>query len=129
MSIEMQMLAWTIVLVVIQIALAASLSVSQRGLSWAAGPRDGTPLQLTGIAGRMERALRNVLETFPLFAAAVLAVVMTQHTSAHTALGAQLYFWARVAYVPAYAVTLPFVRTLVWAVSLVGLIMVVCGLF
>ncbi|MEO8460303.1 MAG: MAPEG family protein [Dokdonella sp.] len=129
MSIEMQMLAWTIVLVVIQIVIAATLSVSQRGLGWAAGPRDGTPLQLTGIAGRMERALRNMLETFPLFAAAVLAVIAIQHTNAHTALGAQLYFWARLAYVPAYAVTLPYVRTLVWAVSLVGLIMVVSGLF
>ena len=45
----------------------------------------------------MERASRNFLETFPFFAAAVLAVVLTQRTSPETALGAQVYFWARLA--------------------------------
>ena len=71
----------------------------------------------------------NFLETFPFFAAAVLAVVATGRTSVDTALGVQLYFWARVAYVPLYAAGIPYVRTLVWAVSFWGLIKVLVALF
>jgi uncharacterized MAPEG superfamily protein len=53
----------------------------------------------------------------------------TQRGTAQSALGAQLYFWARVAYVPAYASAVPLLRTLVWAVSIVGLVMVLLALF
>jgi uncharacterized MAPEG superfamily protein len=45
------------------------------------------------------------------------------------ALGAELYFWARVIYLPVYIVGIPYLRTLVWFVSVVGLVMVVGGLF
>ena len=38
-----------------------------------------------------------------------------------TALGAQVYLWARVAYVPIYAAGIPYLRTAVWAVSFWGL--------
>jgi uncharacterized MAPEG superfamily protein len=87
-------------------------------------PRDEVVPPLTGVAGRIDRALRNLLETFPFFAAAVLAVVFTQRTSAHTALGAQLYLGARVVYVGLYAAGVPYARTLVWTASMVGLGMV-----
>ena len=129
MGIELQMLAWAIVLGLAQLMLGATLSTQQRGLGWNAGARDGDPKPLTGVAARMDRALKNFLETFGFFAAAVLAVVFAQKTSAHTALGAQLYLAARVAYVPAYAAGIPYLRTLIWAVSLAGLLMVLLALF
>ena len=129
MSVELQMLAWAIVLGLVQLVVAATLGTQQRGLGWNAGARDGIPVPLTGVAARMDRALHNFLETFGFFAAAVLIVVLTQKTSAHTALGAQLYFWARVAYVPAYAMGIPYLRTLIWAASLAGLLMVLLALF
>ena len=128
-TIELQMLAWAVVLGLVQLAVAASLSTQQRGLMWNAGPRDGEPKPLTGVAARMDRALRNFLETFPFFAVAVLAVAMTGRTSGDTAMGAQLYFWARVAYVPLYAAGIPFLRTVAWAASLVGLVMMLKPLF
>ncbi len=124
MNIELQMLAWAIVLGLVQIGIAATLGTQQRGLGWNASARDGEPKPLTGVAARLDRASRNFLETFPFFIAAVLAVSLTQRTDAHTALGAQLYFWARVAYVPVYAAGIPYVRTLIWVVSIVGLVMV-----
>ena len=77
----------------------------------------------------MERASCNFLETFPFFAAAVLAVVLTQRTSPETTLGAQVYFWARLAYVPLYAAGVPYARTLVWAASIWGLLQVLWALF
>nr|MBK7068247.1 MAPEG family protein [Deltaproteobacteria bacterium] len=85
-----------------------------------AGP---TP-KLSPVASRIDRALRNLLETFPFFAAAALAVVASHRTDAGTALGAQLYFGARLIYVGLYAAGIPYARTLVWTASMVGIVKV-----
>lgn len=129
MPIEIRMLAWSILLGLAQILLAATLATGRRGLRWNAGPRDDAGVPLTGVAGRLDRASNNFRETFAFFAAAVLAVVLLQRSDAHSALGAQLYFWARVAYVPAYALGVPFLRSAIWAASLAGLAMVLSALF
>lgn len=129
MTIEIQMLAWSIALGLVHVLLGATLMTAQRGLKWNTSARDGEPRPLTGAAARVDRALRNFLETFPFFAAAVLAVVLTQRTSPETALGAQVYFWARVAYIPLYAAGIPYVRTLAWAASLWGLLQLLWALF
>ncbi len=129
MAIELQMLVWSVVLGLVVIGIAATLGTQQRGLGWNVGARDGIPAPLTGIAARMDRASRNFLETFPFFAVVVLVVIITQHTNASTGLGAQLYFWARVAYVPIYAAGIPYLRTVAWAVSIVGLVKILLALF
>ena len=129
MSIELTMLAWAIVLGLVHITIAAVFSVGQRGLGWAAGARDGTPPPVSTLAARMARASANFLETFAFFAAAVLAVMIAGKSNETTVLGAQIYFWARVAYIPAYGIGIPYLRSVVWTASLVGLIMVLTGLF
>ncbi len=129
MPIEIRMLVWSILLGLVQIALAATFATSRRGLRWNAGPRDDAGAPLSGVAGRLERASHNFRETFMFFAAAVLAVVLLQKGNANTALGVQLYFWARVAYVPAYAFGIPYLRSAIWGVSIVGLVMLVSALF
>lgn len=128
-AVELQMLAWAIALGLLQLVASASLSTMQRGLKWAAGPRDGEAKALTGVAARMDRAFRNFLETFPFFAVAVLAVVASGKANADTALGAQLYFWGRVAFVPLYAAGVPWLRTLAWAAALIGILKLVKPLF
>ncbi len=129
MSLEIQMLAWSIALGLVHVLLGAVLMTMQRGLKWNAGARDGEAKPLTGVAARLDRASRNFLETFPFFAAAVLAVVVSDRMSADSALGAQVYFWARLAYLPIYAAGIPYLRTLVWAMSLWGLLQVLWALF
>ncbi len=129
MTVEIQMLAWSIVLGLAHVLLGATLMTRQRGLKWNASARDGETKPLGGVAARVDRALRNFLETYPFFIAAILAVVATQRTNADTALGAQLYFWARLVYVPVYAAGIPYLRTLVWAVSVWGLLQVLWALF
>lgn len=129
MSMELKMLVWSIVLGLAHILIAATFATMQRGLAWNAGARDGMPTPLTGVAGRLTRASSNFLETFVFFAPAVLALLVTQHTDANTALGAQLYFWARLVYLPVYAAGIPYLRTVVWAVSLAGLAMLIAGIF
>ena len=129
MTTEIKWLAWSIALGVAYVLIAATFSTMQRGLNWNASNRDGEAKVLTGAAARASRANGNFLETFPFFAAAVLAVVLTKTNSAHTALGAELYFWGRVAYLPIYIIGIPYLRTLVWAVSFWGLLMVLEALW
>lgn len=129
MTTELCLLLWSVVLGLVQIALAASCSVLQRGAGWAAGARDEAKPALSGIGGRLDRARANFLETFPLFAAAVLAADLLQQHDQLTVLGAQLYFWARLVYVPVYAAGIPYLRTLVWAVSIAGIVLVLPALW
>ena len=128
MTIEIRMLAWAIVLGLLHVVLAVVLATRDKGLKWNMSPRDAEGAPVGAVTARVDRALRNFLETFPFFVAAVLAAALTGRVDATTALGAQLYFWARVAYVPLYAAGVPAVRTLVWGVSIVGLLMVLAGL-
>lgn len=129
MPVEMRMLTWSIAFGLLQVFVAAGFATQQRGLQWNAGNRDGEVKTLNGAAARAQRANLNFLETFAFFAATVLAVVFMQRTSAHTALGAQLYFWARVAYAPIYIIGIPYLRTLVFAVSIWGLLQMLEALF
>jgi uncharacterized MAPEG superfamily protein len=127
-AIELKLLGVAIVIGLVQLAWAAVAARRQQNLKWAAGPRD-TPMPITGVAARLDRAFRNFMETFPLFAAAVLAAVLTDKTGALTLWGAGLYVICRALYVPIYASGVPRVRSLVWMISLVGLILVVVALF
>ena len=126
---EIKWLAWSIVLGLAYVLIAATLATQQRGLKWNASNRDGAAVPLTGAAARAARASSNFLETFPFFAAAVLAVVLTKVNTPHTATGAAIYFWGRLAYLPIYIAGIPYVRTLVWAVSFWGLLQVLEGLW
>jgi uncharacterized MAPEG superfamily protein len=128
MSIELKMLVWSCALTIVQMLVAALGAQMQVGLPPLAGNRDDMPA-LTGFAGRAQRAHRNMLENLVLFAALVLAAQVAGKTNAATALGAQLFFWARLVYAPVYWAGVPWLRTGVWAVSLVGLLMILAQLF
>jgi uncharacterized MAPEG superfamily protein len=125
MSIELKMLGWSILLGLLYVVVAAGLATARRGLAWNAGNRDGDTPALTGPAARAERACRNFLETFPFFAAAALAVVALEVGDTRTALGAQVYFWARVAYLPVYLIGVPYLRSAIWVASIWGLLQLV----
>ena len=128
-SVEMEMLWLSVVLGIVQLLLATLFSVGARGLPWGVGARDNPAPPMGTMGARVERAFKNFLETFVFFAAAVLiANALGKHT-ALSALGAQIFFWSRVAYVPVYAFGIPFVRTLIWTASLVGIGMVMRGIW
>jgi uncharacterized MAPEG superfamily protein len=95
---------------------------------WTASARDAAVLALTGLAGRLDRAHRNFIETFALFAAAVLLAHLAGKHSWMTEWGAQLYFWARVVYVGLYAAGVFLVRSLVWNVATLGIILILLAL-
>ena len=123
MPFELKVLAWSVCLGILHIAVAATLSTQQRGLKWNVGNRDGDLKILTGNAARADRASKNFFETFPLFAAAVLALTVQSGFNSTTALGAELYFWARAAYLIVFWIGVPYLRTVVWGISIAGLVL------
>lgn len=122
MTIELRMLGWSVVLGIVYVLVAAGFATWQRGLLWNAGNRDGAPPPLNKFAARAERARNNFLETFAFFAATTLAVVVMHKTGTQTAIGAQIYLWARVAYLPVYVIGIPYLRTAIWIASLWGIV-------
>jgi uncharacterized MAPEG superfamily protein len=123
MNPELTTLAWAVALAFVQVLIAVTAAQMQVGLMPLVGNREHFP-ELTGWAGRAHRAQRNMIENLVLFAALVLAAVAAGRTNGTTLLGAELFLWARVAYAIVYLIGLPWLRTGVWAVSVVGLIMI-----
>jgi uncharacterized MAPEG superfamily protein len=123
-SVEIQMLLWAVVLGLAQLMVATTMATRELGTKWNASPRDKPTKPVSVVTGRMLRAFANFKETFVFFAVAVTVLGKSNATSA---LGAQLYFWARVVYVPVYAAGIPVLRTLIWLVSLAGMVMVLAA--
>jgi uncharacterized MAPEG superfamily protein len=125
-SLELQILFCAMGLGLIQLVLAVLLNAASRGLPYELGPRD-EPRPLGKLAGRTDRAFKNFLETFAIFAAAVLLNAATGRHTALSALGAQVYIWARLVYVPVYMAGIPVLRTLVFLGSIAGILMVMAA--
>ncbi|NJC41996.1 putative MAPEG superfamily protein [Brevundimonas alba] len=129
MTPEFIVLACTLILALVQIAAAGVARTAELGGKWNAGPRDGEAPPPGKIAGRLMRAQANLFETLPIFAAAVIMAHIAGKDGQMTALGAHLYFFGRLVYVPLYAFGIPYIRSLVWIVSAAGLVMVLAALF
>ena len=129
MTIELALLTASVVLGIVQIIIVSHLQSWQRGYWWTASSREQGVAPLTGVAGRAERALRNYLETFPFFAAAILVVTVTNTHNWLTVWGANFYLWGRIVFAILYVANLPLARSLVWNIPTVGILMNVAGLF
>ena len=125
-STEITVLGWSVVLLLAQIILQA-VSIYDLG-PYLLGPRDDNRQSGNIVAGRLKRALENLLETYPAFVALALALALTGKTGGIAATGAWLWLAARVVYVPLYAFGVPAVRTLAWVVSIGGILMMLSRL-
>ncbi|PWB20620.1 hypothetical protein DCO49_18290 [Stenotrophomonas sp. SPM] len=128
MATELTLLAWAMLLGFVYIFAASAVVTHERGMKWNASARDAPDVPLSPLAGRLKRAQANFFETFPFFAAAAIAVVVAGRSNETTVLAAQVYFWARVVYLPLYAAGVPYVRSLVWVVSIVAIFKLVFAL-
>ncbi len=124
-------LVWLVIAVIIgmlHLGVAAQMAQKYRTPDWGFGPRD-TPMPPQGTAARIDRAYRNFMETFPLFAAALIAVVLQNKSGGLSHWGALLYVVARIVYIPLYAFGVKYVRTLVWFIGTVGIIVLIVAAF
>ena len=122
MTVELQMLTWAVLIGLLHIALQAVSAAAQNGVGYQLSARDENRVA-AGLAGRLKRALANFMETFPLFAVAVLIGAVTETATETTALGAQIYVISRAAFIPLYAFAVPLLRSAAWTASIVGLVL------
>jgi uncharacterized MAPEG superfamily protein len=122
-TLELKLLVWSTGLTVVQVLIAVLGATLQVGTPALAGNREHLP-PIEGWAGRAVRAHRNMLENLVLFACLVLVAQVAGRTNAMTALGAQLFFWGRLAYAPIYVIGIPWARTAAFLVSVVGMVLI-----
>jgi uncharacterized MAPEG superfamily protein len=128
MTLELTILAWTLVLAIVQIMLPASFRTQETGIDYNAGPRDEPGPPVGKVTARLRRAQQNLYETLPLFAAAVLIAHVAGRDSILTHWGVLFYFIARIVYIPLYGFGVPKVRSMAWIISMFGLALVLIAI-
>ncbi|MBZ7923526.1 MAPEG family protein [Ensifer adhaerens] len=129
-STEIWVLGWSVVLLVAHILVQAlSLDLAgDLGVKYLLGPRDEQRVSKSIVAGRLLRSLRNMLETYPAFVALALALAVTGKTGGLGAVGAVTWILARVVYTGLYVAGIPVLRSIVWFVSIIALLLMVARL-
>ena len=123
MTVELTILAWGCILALVHVFAAGQAKTKQYGPKWNMGARDEALPPPEPVVGRLMRAQANYFETFPVMAAAILIVTAAGLSTRWTEIGSIVWIAARAAYLPVYAMGIPVVRSLLFLVSLVGLLM------
>ena len=116
------MLVWSSLLGIVHLLVVAQFSRQQYGLKWVGSARDDPRPAMSGVGGRLERAYRNFLETFPYFVAAGVVIIASGSSDRVSEWGAIAYFAGRLLYIPLYAAGVPVVRGLVWNIPTLGIL-------
>ena len=123
MSTEFAMLLWSVVLTFVQMVIAASATTWQLGASNNVGNRESVP-EPTGWAGRARRAHLNMLENMVLFIPLIVIADIAGRDNRMTEIGAELFFWSRLAYAVVYIIGVPRLRTAIWSASAVAMVLI-----
>lgn len=126
---ELTVLGWSMILFLAYMAAQASTALHDRGAAFNAGPRDDPPKPLGRIAARAERAFANFKETWPIFMALALGLAVTGRSGGSAATGAWIWLGARIVYLPLYLLGIPYLRSVAFGVSAIGLVMMAIKLF
>lgn len=127
MGTELWALSGAVILGVVHVSAASMTFKAEVGNAYTVGARD-EERRPTGVAGRLDRALRNFNETFALFAALALMIEVTGASATLSQVGAWLYLGGRILYLPLYAAGLPWVRTFSWNLATLGLVLLLVQL-
>jgi uncharacterized MAPEG superfamily protein len=89
------------------------------GQKLALGNREAMP-EPSPLAGRADRAARNNLENLVLFVTVWVVARLAGAAPGAIALGAHLFLWSRCAYTAVYLIGIPYLRTALFTVGVVG---------
>jgi uncharacterized MAPEG superfamily protein len=128
MTADLTYLVWAVALTLVQLVVVIAGATTQFPMTALVGNREPR-LEPRGWVGRAERAHRNMLESLLPFAALVITAAVVGRSNETSALGAALFFYARLAYAIVYVIGIPWLRTLLWAVASVGTLLVLLQLF
>ena len=125
MTIELTLLIWSTGLYALYIGVQSTLYRIQHGVEFAATDRDDEP-RPNALNQRADNALRNLQETYPVFLALAVAAALGRGDDL-SLWGGVIYLVARVVYLPLYVFGVKYIRSLVWTISAVGLIVMFIG--
>ena len=123
MTTELRFLAASVILGLVHLIVDSHLISFQYGYRWTASSREQPMPPLRGVANRVDQAYTNFMETFPFFAAVVMAAHFADRHGTLTLWGAQLYFWGRLGYALAAAAGLGLVCSMLcFNTALLGIV-------
>lgn len=126
MSVELTLLVWSTVLAFAYLGVQLTLYRIDYGVEHANSQRDHErPPNKWTVRG--QRALSNFLETYGIFIALAVATEMAGRSDGLTQWGAHIWFWSRLAYLPAYFIDINQMRSLIWTISFLGLALMFFG--
>jgi uncharacterized MAPEG superfamily protein len=117
---ELAVINWALI---VAASLIKAKAWKPSGLMAALGNREKEE-DCNGFPARTDRAAKNMLENMVLFTALALVASVGGVTDPHVELGARIFYWARIVYIPIYMIGIPVARTGVWAISIVGMGMI-----
>lgn len=123
MTTELTMLFYSTILAFVLVLIPATMAIIENGVMTQAGPRDDLP-EPSVFRKRANRLVANMYENLLLFAIVVLIAFAAGVSNETTVLGAQIFFYARVAHAVIYLAGWPMIRPLAWAAGVAGIVMV-----
>lgn len=127
MSTELTLLIWSALLAFVYLGVQSILYRADYGVEYANSQRDQDPPAPGKWNRRGQKALTNFLETYAVFVALAVATELSGRSDNLTQWGAHLWFWARWLYLPAYFIDIKQLRSGIWSVSLLGLLLMFFG--
>jgi uncharacterized MAPEG superfamily protein len=120
---ELTCLELSVVLWLLHVLVQATVGNVELPFGYLFTSRD-KPAAASGLLfGRATRALANYVENLTPFVAVALALVATQRTGGAGAIGSTIWILARIVYLPVYVFGIIYVRTIIWGISIIGLVM------
>ena len=128
MTTELTLLILSVGLLMLTLLIQASAGILSNGLMAQAGSRDELPEKRVFHA-RVTRLRDNMIENLLMFAPVVLVAQAMGVSNDMTILGAQLFFFSRLAHAIIYLMAVPLVRPVAFAVAWAGIILIARQLF
>jgi uncharacterized MAPEG superfamily protein len=120
---ELTCLELSVVLWLVHVLVQATVGNVELPFGYLFTSRDKPAAARSLLFGRATRALANYVENLTPFVAVALALIFTQRTGGAGAIGATIWILARIVYLPIYVFGIIYIRTLVWGISIIGLVM------
>ena len=127
MTTELTMLAYSVALLIVLVLIQASIGVQAKGLVPMANNRDDVG-PATGFHARLLRVVDNHREGITMFAPLILIAAVAYIHSGMDLLGAQMFFYSRLAHAILYVTGIPLVRPLFWVVGVAGTVIVLLAI-
>ncbi len=128
MTVELWMLVATLGVLFGLTGAQSVANIQLYGVARLTGPRDDIPSPAPGVAGRLNRAVLNLLEALAFFTPVVLIANIVGVSSELTVTGAVLFFISRLLHALVYIAGIPWIRTVAFMGGVVGTGMIVFAL-